>query len=103
MANRLQGKVALVTGAGGGIGSAIVRQFVAEGAAVVAVDLSEQALEQLASAASSRIATIRGDVAEEPVAQQAVSQAGEKFGRLDVLVTNAVYDLPLAPLTEISL
>jgi NAD(P)-dependent dehydrogenase (short-subunit alcohol dehydrogenase family) len=103
MADRLRGKVALVTGAGGGIGSAIVRQFAAEGASVVALDLSEEGLAELARAGEGRIATIRGDVAEEATAQDAVSLAREKFGRLDVLVTNAVYDLPLAPLTDISL
>ena len=45
---RLQGKVAIVTGAGGGIGAAISRQFASEGAAVVGVDVDAGALDQMA-------------------------------------------------------
>jgi NAD(P)-dependent dehydrogenase (short-subunit alcohol dehydrogenase family) len=57
---RLQGKVAIVTGAGGGIGSAICRQFAAEGAALVGVDIDVDALARTAAAvhsAGSRMAT----------------------------------------------
>jgi NAD(P)-dependent dehydrogenase (short-subunit alcohol dehydrogenase family) len=103
---RLQGKAAIVTGAGGGIGAAICRQFAAEGAAVIGVDIDAGALEQTAAAvraAGGRVATLCADVAEEATAQDAVARAVAEFGRLDVLVSNAVYDLPLAPLTAISL
>ena len=103
---RLQGKAAIVTGAGGGIGAAISRQFASEGATVVGVDLDAGALELMAkavSAAGGRVSTLVADVAEEATAEAAVTRALAEFGRLDVLVSNAVYDLPLAPLTDISL
>jgi NAD(P)-dependent dehydrogenase (short-subunit alcohol dehydrogenase family) len=103
---RLQGKVAIVTGAGGGIGTAISRQFAAEGAAVVGVDIDAGALDRMAAAtrqAGGKVSTLAADVAEEATAESAVKLARSEFGRLDVLVSNAVYDLPLAPLTAISL
>jgi len=102
---RLSGKVAIVTGAGGGIGSAICRQFAAEGASVVCLDIDDAAVEATGAAitqAGGQSLTLAGDVALEETAIEAVSLARSRFGRLDVLVSNAVYDLPLAPLTEIS-
>lgn len=103
---RLHGKVAIVTGAGGGIGSAICRQFAAEGAAVLGVDIDAGALDRMAAAvrtADGRASTLTADVADEATAQAAVARARSEFGRLDVLVSNAVYDLPLAPVTGIAL
>lgn len=103
---RLAGKVAVVTGAGGGIGGAICRQFAAEGAAVVGLDIAAAPLEAVAAtirAAGGRIVTMVADVAEEATAEAAVAQAVGAFGRLDVVVANAVFDLPLAPLTTLSL
>lgn len=103
---RLHGKVAIVTGAGGGIGSAISRQFAAEGAAVLGVDIDAGTLDRMAAAvrtAGGRVSTLSADVADEATAQAAVARARAEFGRLDVLVSNAVYDLPLAPVTGIAL
>jgi NAD(P)-dependent dehydrogenase (short-subunit alcohol dehydrogenase family) len=103
---RLQGKAAIVTGAGGGIGSAISRQFAAEGAALVGVDVDAGALDRMAAsvrAAGGRVSTLCADVAEEATAQEAVARVLAEFGRLDVLVSNAVCDVPLAPLTRLSL
>ncbi len=103
---RLQGKVAIVTGAGGGIGAAISQQFAWEGAAVVGVDVDAGALEQMAKAvraSDGRVSTLCADVAEEATAQAAVKSALAEFGHLDVLVSNAVCDLPLGPVTDISL
>jgi NAD(P)-dependent dehydrogenase (short-subunit alcohol dehydrogenase family) len=103
---RLQDKVAIVTGAGGGIGAAICRQFAAEGASLVAVDVDAAALESMAASvrrARGRVETLAGDVADEAMAETAVARARSAFGRLDVLVSNAVHDLPLAPVTQIAL
>ena len=94
---RLQGKVAIVTGAGGGIGTAISQQFAREGAAVVGVDVDAGALGRMAAAVHA------ADVADEATAVDAVARALAEFGRLDGLVSNAVHDVPLAPLTRLSL
>ena len=85
---RLQGKVALVSGGAGGIGSAIVRRFAQEGAQVLIVDIDEAGghrLEQ--SVPGARYA--QGDLTRPGVAADMVKTAVECFGRLDILVNNA--------------
>jgi NAD(P)-dependent dehydrogenase (short-subunit alcohol dehydrogenase family) len=77
---RLQDKVAVVTGAAGGIGAATVEAFQREGAKVVGVDLLEGAPGDLALAV---------DVTEELAVQQMYAQVAERFGRIDVLFNNA--------------
>lgn len=102
---RLAGKAAIVTGAGGGIGSAIAKGFAAEGAAVVCVDIDAESVSRTVSAitdSGGKAVALHADVSEEGCADAAAATAKEQFGRIDVLVCNAVYDLKLAPLTEIS-
>src|SRR5260221_5031808 len=91
---RLQGKAALITGGGGGIGAATAHVFCSEGAAVLLVDASAQALDRTAAALAqafpqARVQTFVADVADGEQAQRAVQQAQAAFGRLDVLVNNA--------------
>ena len=103
---RLAGKAAIVTGAAGGIGSAICRAFGREGAGVICVDISVDGAERTAEAARAaggRAIALTGDVAEEATAEAAVASAVAEFGKLNVLVCNAVHDLPAGPVTGISL
>lgn len=89
---RLEGKRALITGGGAGIGAATARAFCQEGAAVVLVDQDSRALDDLAQRlreAGGRVATIEGDVAQPVLAERAVELAVRSFGGLEVLVNNA--------------
>jgi 3-oxoacyl-[acyl-carrier protein] reductase len=85
---RLEGKSAIVTGAGSGIGLATARLLASEGANVLAVDLpTSRLLEEHAGA--ERIVTLTADIAAEGAAQPIVGEAVTRFGALDVLVNNA--------------
>lgn len=92
MKGRLEGKIAIVTGAGTGIGEAIARKFVREGARVVLNGLPgdpvEDVARSLAATGGDAVAYV-GDVADERHAQACVQKAVDTFGRLDVLVNNA--------------
>jgi len=103
---RLDGKSAIVTGAGGGIGRAICTRFAVEGAAVVCIDINSDTVTETATHIQNtggRAIALSADVSEESTAEAAAERARDDFGDLNVLVNNAVHDLPLAPLTEISL
>ena len=92
MAGRLEGKVALVTGGGRGIGRATAERFAREGARVVVSDLeagpAEEAVQAIRQAGGEAVAVV-GDVAKRADAQAMVQAAVEAFGRLDIVVNNA--------------
>jgi NAD(P)-dependent dehydrogenase (short-subunit alcohol dehydrogenase family) len=92
MEKRLNGKIAIITGAGTGIGEAIAHKFAKEGATVVLNGLPGDPLDDVAAAIRKHGATAltyAGDIAEERHAQALVQLAVERFGRIDVLVNNA--------------
>ena len=88
---RLNGKIAIVTGAGQGIGQAVAEKLAAEGAIVVVTDLDEANAVQTAAALPDAMA-IRADVTDRHGVQAMVDQVMEQFGRVDVLVNNAGWD-----------
>jgi len=84
---RLEGRVAIVTGGGHGIGKAYARRLAEEGAAVVIAELDAAAAERVAAAVGGL--AVRTDVAEEASAAEMARRAVERYGRIDVLVNNA--------------
>lgn len=89
MSNRLSGKVAIVTGAGGGIGAATARAFVAQGAKVIATDINEEAVTALAAELGENAHGMRHDSADEGQWKSVVAEAVSRFGGLHILVNNA--------------
>ena len=88
----LQGKVAVITGGGNGIGRATAELFAQEGALVALVDLDAEALEiakNAIEATGGRALAIQGDVSSEADAQRAIETTVEQLGRIDTLFNNA--------------
>ena len=103
---RLDGKVAVVTGASKGIGADIAKQFAAEGAAVVINYASSKAdadkvVDQISKAGGKAIA-VQGNVAKKADVERLFSAVKKAFGKIDILVNNAgVYDWsPIEEITE---
>jgi NAD(P)-dependent dehydrogenase (short-subunit alcohol dehydrogenase family) len=96
---RLDGKVAVITGAGSGVGRATASLFAAEGAQVVCADISgtqDAVAQELGDAATG----VHADVANEDDVRNMIETAEKRFGRLDILVNNAGFGGGLAPLHE---
>jgi NAD(P)-dependent dehydrogenase (short-subunit alcohol dehydrogenase family) len=87
----LEGKVAIITGAAGGIGSATARLFVARGARVVLADLDLARADMLAGELGDRAIAQHLDLAQPASIEAAVAVAVDRFGRLDILDNNAAF------------
>jgi NAD(P)-dependent dehydrogenase (short-subunit alcohol dehydrogenase family) len=89
---RLRDKIALVTGAAGGIGAATARRFAREGAAVAINDAKPEGLEAVAGeirAAGAKTLVLPGDVTKKADCERIVQEVSRTFGRLDILINNA--------------
>lgn len=89
MTGRLDGKVAVITGAASGIGLGTVELFVAEGATVIAADIQDEKGRMLEQRFQGRVRYARCDVTQEADIAAAVELAKSEFGGLDVLFNNA--------------
>jgi len=104
--SKLTGKVAIVTGASKGIGSAIAKSLAAEGASVVVNYASSKAgadaVVSVIISAGGKAVAVRGDVSKATEAQGVIDAAVKNFGRLDILVNNSgVYEFsPIESFTE---
>ncbi|QQZ10083.1 SDR family NAD(P)-dependent oxidoreductase [Heyndrickxia vini] len=102
---RLNGKVAIITGAASGQGAVEAKLFAKEGAKVVATDINEQALQNVISdieAAGGEAIAIKHNVVNEEEWANVITKAVEAFGKIDVLVNNAGI-APSTPLEQTSL
>lgn len=90
--NRLEGKVAVVTGGNAGIGEAVAKRFADEGASVVVTGRRQQELDRVVSGIrhnKGKALAVAGSVTDEAHAQDVVQRALDSFGRVDILVNNA--------------
>jgi len=99
---RLDGRVALITGAGSGFGEGIARKFVAEGARVVIADINAEAGTGVADSLGASARFMHIDVSRDADMAAGVAAAADGFGRLDILVNNAGYTHRNAPMLEVT-
>ena len=96
---RLEGKIAVITGAGSGMGKAMAELFSAEGAKVVCADISGKQ-NDVAAAIGGAAVPVQTDVAKEDDVRNMIAFAEQKFGRIDILCNNAGFGGGMAPLHE---
>ena len=106
--SRLEGKVAVITGATGGIGRAAAKLFTDEGARVALVDLDEDALREVAGqingmGGEDRASYTAADVTQPDQTQAYINEAVERWGGIDILLANAGIEGELAPITDYSI
>lgn len=103
---RLDGKVALITGADSGIGRAVAALFAREGADIAILYLCEHddaaETKRIVEAEGRRAVTIAGDIGEPAFCQQAVAEVVDKLGGVDILINNAGEQHPDQDITDIS-
>ncbi len=105
MTNRLKDKVAIVTGAGSGMGAAMAKLFTAEGASVVAADLNKDRVDDVVSeitSAGGKAVAIKTDVSNESDIQDMFALAKTEYGKLDIVVNNAGIMDNMAPIGNLT-
>src|ERR1700753_1875539 len=106
MAKQVDGKVALVTGGASGIGAAVAELLAREGASVVVTDIDDRRGPEIVAGITrdGHVATfLHQDVASEPRWIEVIAEVGTRFGRLDILVSNAGIGIAVPTITEMSL
>ncbi|MFE5702347.1 SDR family NAD(P)-dependent oxidoreductase [Rhodococcus koreensis] len=99
MRMRLEDRVAVITGAGSGIGKAMAHRFASEGAKVVCVSISRNGID-VADEIGTAAVGVQADVSEEADVRRFIATAEEEYGRIDILVNNAGFGGGLMPLHE---
>jgi NAD(P)-dependent dehydrogenase (short-subunit alcohol dehydrogenase family) len=99
---RLDGKVAVITGAASGIGAAAARLFAAEGAAVAVLDRDAEGAGRVADRLPGKGLAVAADVTDRRALQEALSAAAATFGRVDVLYANAGVVTGFGPTAELT-
>lgn len=102
MTSQLQDKVAIVTGAGNGLGAASARRLSSEGASVVVVDIAGVAAEQVATSLPGTATAVQADVSDERQVDVVLAAALSAYGRIDLHHLNAGIVGSFAPLPELS-
>jgi len=97
---KLDGKVAWITGAAGGIGAAAAELFVAEGATVLLTDLDGEAVVKLAERLGPRAGGVAADISDPAVNEALVRMAVERLGGLDIALLNAGIEGVVSPLAD---
>jgi 3-oxoacyl-[acyl-carrier protein] reductase len=101
MGDRLKDKVAIVTGAGSGMGEAIAHTYARGGAKVAVLDVNEQAAQRVAAAIGANAMPVACDVTRHDDLDRAVAATIKAFGRVDILVNNAGVTHVNKPLMDI--
>lgn len=101
MTGRLDGKVAVITGAASGIGKRTAEVFLEEGAKVVVADLSADRGKPLAERLGDNALFVHTDVTKEADVRNMIEQAIDRFGRVDCLFNNAGFPGPGGPIEEV--
>ena len=103
---KLKGKAAVITGGDSGIGRAVALAFAREGADVLISYLSEEAdakeTARVVEAAGRKCVTVAGDISEEAHCQAIIDRAVKEFGKVDILVNNAAFQMSREDIEEIS-